>query len=252
MKLHDINRGPRDNKYCGPAVISFISGINTTHAAALIRQYNPSINAVKGAYTQDVLRTLWFLGYDTTRQFIDGDRPTLKTWLRDIKEKRTAGRVFLVVAGYHFQIISGRKYACGRIGSIVPLSDKRIKNRSRVVEAYEITPKVNQKALHADTMRSLEKRVQYARQEAANVQTARRRAHKIAKEYDMTIDVDRFPGGGMSIYFNVPDWMEEARGEGEFEYTTVAYDWFEAADLAIELEEAYREGQKRMLDCEPA
>ena len=146
MKIHPLNRGKGDNRYCGPAAISFISGINTTDAAALIREVNPNIERVKGSWPSDVLRVLGKLGYSARCRLIFGDKPTLKQWLRLTKADRTAGRVFLVDAGNHYQIISGRKYACGRIGDIVGLSDKRISNPARVAAAWEIEANHDHKA----------------------------------------------------------------------------------------------------------
>jgi hypothetical protein len=55
------------------------------------------------------------------------------------KEDRTPGRVFLIAAGWHWQIVSGRRYTCGRIREIVSIKDKRVKRRARVAEVYELT-----------------------------------------------------------------------------------------------------------------
>jgi len=63
---------------------------------------------------------------------------TLARWLKLSVKHRTEGRVFLVVAGWHWQLISGRRYTCGRIRDIVSIRDKRVKRRARVAEVYEL------------------------------------------------------------------------------------------------------------------
>ena len=249
MKLHELNRGKGDNKFCGPAAISFISGVSTTDAAALIREVNPYIERVKGVWPKDVLKVLGKLGFRATRRNVIG-KPTMKQWLRLSKEFRTAGRVFLVEAGHHYQIISGRKYACGRIGEIVGLSDKRIKNRSRVAEVWEIEANHDHKAKTTQAIKHVESHRSEQRADANQVQSARRRARKIAKEYDIDIEVDKYPGGSMSIYFIVPDWLSNLREEGEVYYESVAYDWYEAARAASDLEVCIRDCQMKGLDIE--
>ena len=55
------------------------------------------------------------------------------------KIDRTEGRVFLIAAGHHWQLVSGRRYTCGRIREIVSIKDKQVKRRARVAEVYELT-----------------------------------------------------------------------------------------------------------------
>ena len=42
------------------------------------------------------------------------------------------------MAGCHWQLVSGRRYTCGRIREIVSIRDKRVKRRARVAEVYEL------------------------------------------------------------------------------------------------------------------
>ncbi len=138
MVLKPLNRGKSDNRYCGPAVISFLTGISTTDAAAAIRAHSGR-TSVKGSYDHEVLAVLRSFGIEARRHLVGKPAPTLAGWLKRTVEERSAGRVFLVSAGHHYQLITGRRYACGRIGEIVSVRDERVKRRARVRVVYELT-----------------------------------------------------------------------------------------------------------------
>jgi len=128
------------NTYCGPAVISAITGIDTGEAAGVIRGITGQ-QRVKGTSYWGCRGALRQLGYGT-RVLYEAERGkgiTLAKWLKDSKAIRTPGRVFLVCAGYHWQIVSGRRYTCGRIGEIVSIRDARVKRRARVARVFEVT-----------------------------------------------------------------------------------------------------------------
>jgi len=252
MKLHQLNRNSGDNTFCGPAVISYLTGINTSTAAACVRMIDPMLKRVKGLHVSTLIRTLKRLGFRADRVLTvnwDNPKPTLNQWLKESKDMRTQGRVFLVVAGNHYQLITGRRFACGITGEIVGLSDKRIMKRARVRYVYEIIPTADQRKKALETVGALDKFEKTSRDEYRNERSAQRKAKKIAKEYDIGIEVDRYPSGAVSIYFQPPDWMNEALSKGDLEFTTVAFDWFEAESIAYDLEEALRAGQKMGLDC---
>ena len=66
------------------------------------------------------------------------DGVTLAGWLKHTVKDRDANRVFLIVAGWHWQLVQGRRYVCGLTGDIVSIRDKRVKRRARVAEVYEL------------------------------------------------------------------------------------------------------------------
>ncbi len=124
------------NRYCGPAVISCVTGMNSGEAARLIRSVSGQ-RAVRGTYTTHVRRALEKCGIESFRKHTTHNC-TLAAWLRESKDMRTTGRVFLVVAGHHFQLVEGRRYVCGRTKDIVSIKDKQVKRRCRVEEVYEL------------------------------------------------------------------------------------------------------------------
>ena len=137
MKIKPVTNISTDrNRYCGPAVISAVTGMNSGEAARLIRSVSGQ-RAVRGAHTTHVRRAMKLCGIQSIYQRCT-PKITLAAWLRESKDLRTTGRVFLVVAGHHFQLIEGRRYVCGRTRDIVSIKDKQVKHRARVEEVYEL------------------------------------------------------------------------------------------------------------------
>lgn len=141
LKLRPIKDGKDKNRYCGPSVISALTSLTTGEAARLIRlQSNGRVTRVKGTYSGQVVRALKACNIQSKYFHKPGFRykSTLAAWLKATKEDRTEGRVFLVAAGNHWQLVSGRRYTCGRIRDIVSIRDKRVKRRARVSDVWEL------------------------------------------------------------------------------------------------------------------
>lgn len=138
MKLRTPIHGKNDaNRYCGPAVISCLTGMTTGEAARLIRARTGKTN-VMGTYTHEVRGALSQCGLQMTPIALSANGLTLTQWLAESVAKRKAGIIYLVLAGNHWQLISGRRYVCGRIGEIVSIKDKRVKRRARVSAVWRI------------------------------------------------------------------------------------------------------------------
>ena len=144
LKLRAIKDGKDMNRYCGPSVVSALTDLTTGQAARLFRlMYGRT--AIRGSHPHEVLGALKECNIEHTRWTKPGvrlgrtDGPTLAKWLQLSKEDRTAGRVFLLIAGWHWQLVSGRRYTCGRIRDIVSIRDNRVKRRARVAKVWELT-----------------------------------------------------------------------------------------------------------------
>ena len=142
LKIKPVNNTLSDrNRYCGPAIISSLTGMTTGEAARLIRSVTGQ-RKVTGVHTHHLIRALDFCGIsffpERCLRFLPQNKPTLAKWLKNSKESRSTGRVFLVVAGHHFQLVEGRRYVCGRTLDIVSIKDKSVKRRCRVEEVYEL------------------------------------------------------------------------------------------------------------------
>lgn len=183
MKLNPVNRTKSGNRYCGPAVISSVTGCTTDEGAKFIRTLSGQ-RAVRGAFTCHIIESLrqhW--GVRSHEHFhIRGGKtkPTLATWLRENRELLNPGRVYLIVAGNHFQLVSGRRYVCGLTRGVVSIKHDKVKRRARVESVHELigTPKITGAGLAALA--------------AKPVQSDKVIARKLAREYGIAIDLDSY------------------------------------------------------------
>jgi len=138
LKLKAITDGKDKNRYCGPSVISALTDLTTGEAARLIRKQSGR-KTIKGTYIREVREALRACNIVSFGVKVEHPKPTLARWLKLSKADRTPGRVFLIAAGHHWQLVSGRRYTCGRIRDIVSIRDKRVKRRARVSNVWELT-----------------------------------------------------------------------------------------------------------------
>jgi len=139
IKLRPVNKPTGDNRFCGPAAISCVTGLTTGNIAEILRKVYKR-KMITGL-TQGHLR--WFLsrcGIKTERvaSYYTEPRPTLaKFWDTSLDIKPS--KVYIVVAGYHYSVIQGDKYCCGIVGDIINVTDKRARRRAKVLEVFELS-----------------------------------------------------------------------------------------------------------------
>lgn len=227
LKLRAIKDGSDMNRYCGPSVISALTDLTTGEAARLIRKQQGRAT-IKGTSRYEVFDALRACNI-VPSQFrkIDGVRlsrtkgPTLAKWLKLSKEDRTPGRVFLIVAGWHWQLVCGRKYTCGRIRDIVSIRDKRVKRRARVAEVYE---------LQSDNVTKPDIDVSKPKDKYAS---ARSKARRIAKKIGVKIEVSRI-GGSIDYWVEPPEGIEDPFDRHGW------YDWEEVLEVVEEYEKVIK------------
>jgi len=236
MDLKPLNRGRGDNRYCGPAVVSFVTGLNTSDVARLIRERNGR-TAVRGTYRADLLHVFKLAGYEMRGVFVEkanGRHPTLARWLKDSKGIRTPGRVFLVLAGHHWQLITGRRYACGIVGKVVSIRDERVARRARVASVLEIVEMPDR----AGKMKTLKQRLDADRAYQKADRTAYQKAQRLARELGATIEVDSYPGSRNQYWLDLPPELDALFEDGHLDLTRTCYDWDEVASTLSELKAA--------------
>jgi hypothetical protein len=252
MELKPLQRGPRGNRYCGPAVISFVTGLTTDEAALLIRQQSKRSN-IRGTYDREVRAALFKCGYLThpRKMPVGADgvrlyRPTLATWLRAMKSERTAGRVFLVAAGHHWQLITGRRYACGRIGEITSVRDERVKRRARVTSVYEVEERESMGQLLnvAETRKvreMLAAETKIRRRASSSLSAAKRECERKLGPLGFSFERENLGDGIVHIYVNRPAWFDAA----EMKETdlliddTISHDWDECLHRVVPMFEEW-------------
>ena len=221
MKLNPVNKTKNGNRYCGPAVISSVTGCTTDEAAKSIRTISGQ-RAVRGAATRHVLEAFsqhWGISnkplFDAHWRTPRNQLPTLSGWLRDNKQLRTTGRVFLIVAGNHFQLVSGRRYVCGVTRDVVSIKDDKVKRRARVSEVYELTgaPKLTDAGRAALASKP--------------VQSDSVVARKLAREYGITIEIDVYDRDDFMAYVDANFLSDDEDPLYDNHY---AYGWYEVRE----------------------
>jgi hypothetical protein len=140
-RFGDVIADPGYSYYCGPAVLSILTGINVrkiNQAIALDRNERgtgdrPRKAAVTGMYTHELLGWLKYLGYVPVSipvanvkvkrrsygiTFKSWNAPTVNQWLRET-EKTRGDDVYLFVASHHFFLISGNQMVDCQLGGKV-------------------------------------------------------------------------------------------------------------------------------------
>lgn len=188
LKIKPVNHNKGGNRYCGPAVLSAITGMTTSDSARLIRHVSGR-KAVRGTSFNDLTRSLQLCGINAKMQSYDDVKlsktsgPTLAQWLKLTVKERTADRVFLIVCGWHWQLVQGRRIVCGILGKPTSIRDKRVKRRRRVAAVWELTCP-NKITVPTEALEPKRQR-QIAQQWGD-------RARRLAKQLGIKIDIDRY------------------------------------------------------------
>ena len=143
MKIQAVRKAAKGhNRFCGPAALSIVTGIDTAQAAALIRKTS-NVRSVMGTSLYQMIRAYNALGYHLTsaakvNPFDRKSNPTLAAWLKETASTR-GNDVFLIAAGRHWQIVQGRRFCCGLTQKPVSLTHEKVKRRARVRGVWKIT-----------------------------------------------------------------------------------------------------------------
>ena len=188
INIKPVNHGTTKadkNRYCGPSVISAVTGMTTGEAARLLRHVSGR-KAIKGSSVRDVTSALEMCNIKCTYQAFGlklgrSKGPTLAAWLRHTVKERTAKRVFLIVAGWHWQVVQGKRIVCGILKEPTSVRDKRVKRRARVANVYELSS-LGTLQIPAEAR----KPKRSASPEASDYTQAKR----LAKKLDLVIELD--------------------------------------------------------------
>lgn len=236
LKIKPVNHDKGGNRYCGPAVLSAITGMTTSDSARLIRHVSGS-KAVRGTSFYDLTRSLQLCGISAKRQSYDDVKlsktsgPTLAQWLKLTVKERTADRVFLIVCGWHWQLVQGRRIVCGILRTPTSIRDKRVKRRRRVAAVWELT------CPNKITVPTEAQKPKRQRQSADNW---RARAQRLAKQLGIKIDIDRhydpYEGAHINCYWLQYDGTLDYAQEGVIEGHS-HYSWSEVHDSLLAIKE---------------
>lgn len=116
LKIHDVRREPRGNRYCGPAAVSAITGCTTTEAAYLFRRCR-GMDRVVGTSRCDMQEVL--LSFGLSMQSVPASR---------LADASQMPGVHLVSYNEHWAVVGDGKYVCGRVanGRVISARDDRM------------------------------------------------------------------------------------------------------------------------------
>lgn len=180
------------NRFCGPAALSIIAGVDTAEAAAVIRHVGHK-RSVTGTTHYELLRSLQLLGFKATsalkvNPLEPKSNPTLAAWLRS--DERDSKALYVVSAGCHWQVVQGRRFCCGLSREIVSIRADVVKRRARITGVWRIDHE--RKVELAEVLPIKAKTRKDARQKAEDA--ARAKAKRLAREHDIEIEVERWDG----------------------------------------------------------
>lgn len=246
MTIHPVTRKNRGNRYCGPAAISIVTGCDTDTAAKLIRAYNGN-RPVCSTYTSHLHAVLRDFGYRIVTEKVEIGS-TLASWLRATHGER-GGKVYVVLAGDHFQIVSGNRYCCSLTGEIVGLKHDKVRRRSRVRQVVRIEADASGLRAVKDVMDKHYPHDGYEAKRKKSEASARAQARRIAKLWDIEIESEVF-GWGSDRYTRLSVWgnaltMDSAEIEDPFAGDHYADDWQDALERVEEYAKLLEEHQKQ-------
>jgi len=145
LNIHPVNHGTRKadkNRFCGPAVISALTGLTTMDGSRLIRVFSGK-GSVTGTTTREVQNALGACGIRMSHlaeSNVSGFEKniTLARFLKASSEWRQS-RVFLIEAGNHWQLVQGRRFVCAQTEAVVGFKHPRVHRRSRVKNVWMLT-----------------------------------------------------------------------------------------------------------------
>ena len=144
LKIRPVNHGTKKsdkNGYCGPAVLSILTGMTTSESAKVINASNGNLkHYIKATSTREMSKAFSVCGIDMAEKIkLPKHIRTLYKWLDDTEHSRK-DNMYLVSSGYHWIIIQGNNYVCGMSENIINMktSENRYVKKMKRTHLQEI------------------------------------------------------------------------------------------------------------------
>jgi hypothetical protein len=180
------------NTFCGPCSLSAISGIGTKEIAKIVRHYNHRRIRACGIWNTDLINVLNHLGIKWEKQKANCN---LLAWTRYFQKRNV---VYILHLKNHFVTVRNDKIVCTQFwGKVTPLEQsKYLKNK--VVAFYEI------KSNPSNFQIPESKREKMAK-ERNKERNSWRKAEKLCKKYNISLDVQELDWGGFKGWAYLAD-----------------------------------------------
>tara|TARA_Y100000004_G_scaffold7330_1_gene8240 strand:- start:56 stop:898 length:843 start_codon:yes stop_codon:yes gene_type:complete len=218
------------NRWCGPGAIAILTGVTTDDASRMIRAITGK-RSCTGTPTKVLREVLRQCGIDSNRvdEYGGGRKPTLNQW---VEQGNSQGGTYLVVAGNHFQILTGDLFVDNQVKEPTAFEDLKKGKRRRVEETFrlhcpdgvEIPTHINRVLVNDDKIRA----------ERNREATIRRKARALAKELDVTIEDSDWRDMGQ-LWLYVSDEFEAKYGDPWDDFDGhCRFSWDEVLDMLEE------------------
>ena len=159
MRLRSVTKVNGETAWCGPAIVSSITGCPIAHIVRVIKDqriergygtftrfnWDTEVETtvtrrVQGTHASEINRCLKHYGYrivptqDNLPRRFNGNNPTIARW---IKQRTDRNELNLVSAGHHWQLIKGIKYVDSFTGHPVFIR-KAPHRRARVIGVWRV------------------------------------------------------------------------------------------------------------------
>lgn len=221
MKVFDFNRPTKaDNRYCGPAVLSYLTGHRTKDTATVCREHL-KMKSVTGLWGWELAKvcTLFGLHLRTVSSFTVRTKkaPTVAAWLASTDYDPTA--VYIVMTTAHFFVLADGAFGDSKSEGWVGLKHDVVERRARVQHVWQVS-RIGSDQLAVDLIR---------RHAAQPKKITKTTVKKFCDAHGLTIDDDVD-----LIYIDPPQKYIDLRDEGDVMFSCIAHGWTEALELAKE------------------
>jgi hypothetical protein len=124
------NQELRKNRFCGPSVISSITGLSSECAASWVKHVCGK-KIVKGMYNHEMKKTLDSLSVDYSFKNIEftKESETFFKW----SKKADLSKTYLLVVGYHYVVVSGGFVYDNQYGKVLIKETKHKKKKVKTI-----------------------------------------------------------------------------------------------------------------------
>ena len=231
------------NRWCGPGAISILTGCSTDDASRLIRTVSGKRSTTRMSVS-DMITVLEAFGFSLYRdedyRHLDASkRPTLNQWFN--RKQVKPWQTFLVDAGHHFQIVQGDLYTDNIVKDLIAFEDMDRGKRRRFGTAWQLYEPTEGIRMPSRIRGRAVVLGSHLKQQAAQTASVSRKARALARELDVSIDLDDWRDYGQ-IWIYVASSFEEKHGDPwEDGEGHVRHSWNEVID-SLEEEKARRKG----------
>lgn len=205
------------SKYCGPTVLSAVTGIGTKELCQIIRFLNPNRKMVKGMYNNEISEVLQYCKISFS--FKNYSKINLRNWIKGYQRKDVT---YIINVSSHYLVIRNYQVICTQFkGAINHVSKSRYLG-CQVKRTWIIYNDPGVVTIPTPTINT-----------RTNL-TLRRKITKICETHNIDFDDEehRNSKGELSIWMYLPDEIlkEYFGGEDPWYNEHTAYDYDEAWD----------------------